>query len=83
MYTRAPEVLTSPRTKSSFGKMPLRVLMLALLALICCSGTSAEARTDVTGRFSRFAKALAACEPRGTLARSWHLDCIIGQVWFR
>ena len=68
---------------SLFGMMPLRVLMLALLALICCSGTSAEARTDAACRFHRFTKALAACEPRGTLARSWHLECIIGQVGFR
>ena len=63
--------------------MPLRVLMLALLAPSCCSATSPEARTDAVGRFRRFTKALAACEPGGTLASSGHLDCIIGQVEFR
>ena len=63
--------------------MPLRVLTLALLAMFCCTATSQEARTDAAHRFHRFTKAIATCEPRGTLASSGHLDCIIGQVEFR
>ena len=63
--------------------MPLRLLIVALLVLLalhCCSAESREHQGDPASTFGLFAKALAACEPRGTVTSSRHLDCIIGQV---